>query len=120
MKDVVLKNKKKTVLIIGILLMVGFILVNALLDYNVSHAISGWVAKGLGIENTYHPTNTKNGYYFLRKSAHFIEYALLGFLAWVGKRVIEKNGKNIDVWCLLFWVLAVAPSIWWCFTSFSP
>ncbi len=102
-----MKNKLKWILCIGFVLVIGFIFVNALMDYSISHALSGWLADCLGIENKYHPTDIKNGYFYLRKLAHVAEYGALGFLVMLMNRYRACRNKCVTLWFPMFFVLAV-------------
>ncbi len=81
-----------------------FILVNSLLDYDASHAFSGWFVGLLGLDSQAGP---ETGDFLLRKIAHVTEYALLGFLTQTVRTLLQNQGKKISIWLPLFCVLAV-------------
>lgn len=83
---------------------VGFILINGLLDYNASHAFSGWLVRLLGLDSK---AGAEIGDFLLRKLAHITEYSLLGLLTQTIRISLKKQGKNISIWLPLFCVLAV-------------
>lgn len=99
-----MKNKKDLFALIGIGIIVVFILGNALLDYNVSHAFSGWLVRLLGLNTN---GRVENNDFLLRKIAHITEYACLGFLIQTAKTLWQKQGKSISFWCSLFCLLGV-------------
>lgn len=83
---------------------VGFILINGLLDYNASHAFSGWLVRLLGLDSK---AGAEIGDFLLRKLAHITEYSLLGLLTQTIRFLLKKQGKNIKSWVPLLFILAV-------------
>ncbi len=81
-----------------------FILGNALLDYNASHALSGWLVRLLRMDFRAGAENTD---FFLRKIAHITEYTLLGLLIQMARILLKKQNKNISIWLPLFCILSI-------------
>ena len=81
-----------------------FILGNALLGYNASHAISGWLVSLLGLNEG---ATVGEGDFILRKIAHVLEYAVLGILVTMLCVLLKKNQKRMCVWFSLFFFLSV-------------
>ena len=70
---------KKTIYIIIFCLILAFIWGNSLLSREVSGAISHFIADILGGEQG----ATEEGHHFVRKLAHFSEFAALGAVYWL-------------------------------------
>lgn len=87
------------------LCMILFILGNALLDYRLSHAFSGFFVRlfGLTVGNGVQETDL-----VLRKIAHMIEYALLGISVIPLSIKINSRFKKSIIGFSFFFVLAVA------------
>lgn len=98
------KSFKNRLFVILTVVIVLFIMVNALLSYNNSHLFSGWLAGFLGMDDK---GAVENGDFVLRKVAHIIEYALLGAVIQWGRDSFEKQNKKTSVWLPLFTILSM-------------
>ena len=89
---------KKRIYFVILCLILCFIWGNSLLSREVSGAISHFIADILGGEQG----ASDEGHHFLRKAAHFCEFAALGatFLLWAGE-VVEHRGFRLTL-CALF------------------
>lgn len=83
--------------------MILFILGNALLDYNLSHAFSGFFVRLFGLTAG---NGAQEPDLVLRKIAHVIEYALLGGAAMMLRTLAKNAGKYVSLWSPLFCILA--------------
>ncbi len=83
--------KKKTIYIILFSLILCFIWGNSILSREVSGAISHFIADIFGGEQG----ATDEGHHFLRKLAHFTEFAALGAVYWLlsGEYMSEKSKR---------------------------
>ncbi len=97
-------NTKGWIWLIAIILVILFILGNALLGYHASHTLSGWLLELLGFENS---AGTGDGDFWLRKLAHITEYGALGFLAILVKNYHSCRNKTISIWFPMFCILGV-------------
>ncbi|MDO9630020.1 MAG: VanZ family protein [Acholeplasmataceae bacterium] len=99
-----MKNKKRTIYFILIILMTVLIWANSVLPANISGAQSGFVV------NTVQSTLTIFGIYMntdilsiiIRKSAHFVEFFILGLLWYQFLKELETNNKLVKWYAIIF------------------
>ncbi len=105
-----MKQKNTTficgLLILGTVLITLFILANSFLDFSASHKLSGVIMKFLFPNTT--ETNGMVDDFWLRKTAHLVEYALLG--AVVGGVIVyfRRRFSRHIIGGSLFGILSIA------------
>lgn len=100
-----MKSKKKLAACMAVVVAIIFILGNALLDYNASHALSGWFTRAFGLSQGCVEGESD---FVLRKIAHVIEYALLGISVISLSIKINSRFQKSTIGFSFFFVLAVA------------
>ncbi len=102
------KNNKLIcgLLISGTVLIILIILANSFLDFSESHKLSGWVMKFLFPNAT--ETNGVVDDYWLRKTAHFVEYALLGVAVGGVIAFLKRQYNKYIIGGSLFGILTIA------------
>lgn len=105
-----MNNRKRTVkaVLLGFLVasVIAFIWTNSFLDTSESHKLSDIFLRWL-FPNSSGADNEMNSF-FIRKAAHFIEYAVLGTTVGVVAVFMRKNYGRVFVGLSLFGILMVA------------
>ena len=93
-------------LIFAVALIITFIFANSFLDFSASHKLSGFIMKWL-----FGNVNETNGVvedYWLRKTAHLVEYALLGAAFGGVITFFRRQYNKYIIGMSLFALLAIA------------
>lgn len=102
-------NRKLVVSALLVFVVICFIFSNSLKNGEESKRMSGWVMKLVqSVFDPFHRLNEEKLHYFIRKGAHFSEFALLGAsLIWLGENIKKRFGKACPG-VMLFLALLVA------------